>query len=200
MSNNILNNNPNNFDDKKAFKILSSVAILICIFIVLFNAWVGPSLAPLHREYEKILDVNLKNNSSSRTNSTNRLGISEAKFSINSHGNTNTAFQDYMGTSYEYDQYDDYYYDDYVDFDDYNEFDEDSDYESDEYPDDIFVNINEADADELMMIPYVGQVLANRIIAYRETYGPFESIDELLNIEGIGEKRLATIASYIYLE
>lgn len=51
------------------------------------------------------------------------------------------------------------------------------------------VNINTASEDELTRIIHIGPVLAARIVAER----PFRSIDELLRVPGIGEKRLADI-------
>ena len=40
-------------------------------------------------------------------------------------------------------------------------------------------------------------VYADRIIEYRNTHGPFTSVSQLLNISGIGQKRLAAIWVYI---
>lgn len=88
-------------------------------------------------------------------------------------------------------------------YNDLEEGEEDSDYDIEEDDDNdelVLVNINEADVDELMTLPNIGEVLAKRIIIYRQEYGPFESVEELLDIEGIGEKKLANIIDYICLE
>ena len=62
---------------------------------------------------------------------------------------------------------------------------------------DFLVDINTAEASLLMDLPGIGQELADRIIAYRTENGPFESTDELLQIEGIGEKKLQQLEIYI---
>ncbi len=55
------------------------------------------------------------------------------------------------------------------------------------------VDVNNAGVEELMRLPGIGEVLARRIVAYREEHGPFESVDDLENVEGIGEKTLERI-------
>lgn len=59
------------------------------------------------------------------------------------------------------------------------------------------INLNTATAEELMELDGVGEVIAQRILEYRETYGSFHSVDELLNVKGIGEKRLAAWRSQL---
>ena len=59
------------------------------------------------------------------------------------------------------------------------------------------VNINTATVDELMLLPNIGKTLASRIIEYRNTHGPFQVIEELSNVDGIGEKRINDLTPYI---
>ncbi|HOB19138.1 MAG TPA: helix-hairpin-helix domain-containing protein [Candidatus Atribacteria bacterium] len=50
------------------------------------------------------------------------------------------------------------------------------------------VNINTADQKTLETLPGIGPVKARNIIKYREENGPFKSIEEIMNVSGIGEK------------
>ena len=59
------------------------------------------------------------------------------------------------------------------------------------------VNINTADADTLTALPGIGQVLAERILAYRAQNGPFQAVEEITNVEGIGEKKAEAILELI---
>jgi len=59
------------------------------------------------------------------------------------------------------------------------------------------VNINTADQTELESLPEIGPHLAGEIIAYRETNGPFKTVDELLNVSGVGPVILETIRDLI---
>lgn len=59
------------------------------------------------------------------------------------------------------------------------------------------ININTATAAQLETLPGIGEVLAQRIVDYRNTYGPFKSVYALTNVKGIGEKRLAAVINLI---
>jgi competence protein ComEA len=53
------------------------------------------------------------------------------------------------------------------------------------------VDVNTASAAELEKLPGVGPALAKRIVEFRDKNGPFQNVDELLKVQGIGEKSLA---------
>ena len=62
------------------------------------------------------------------------------------------------------------------------------------------LNINTATLDELTWLPDIGPVIAQRIIDYRTAHGPFTAVSQLTLVEGIGEKRLASILDLITVE
>lgn len=55
------------------------------------------------------------------------------------------------------------------------------------------VRLNLAGVEELEALPGVGPVLAARIFAYREEHGPFAVVEDLLDVPGIGEGKLAAL-------
>lgn len=59
------------------------------------------------------------------------------------------------------------------------------------------VNINKADSAALQDVPGIGPATAEKIIRYREENGYFRSIEDLLNVSGIGEKTLENMREYI---
>jgi competence protein ComEA len=52
----------------------------------------------------------------------------------------------------------------------------------------VTVNINTATAAEFEQLPGIGAKTAARIVDYRQKKGPFKKIEELMNVQGIGEK------------
>ena len=61
------------------------------------------------------------------------------------------------------------------------------------------VNINTADQVALESLPDVGPVTAQAILAWRSEHGAFSSVDQLLDVDGIGEATLAKLAPYVTL-
>ena len=62
------------------------------------------------------------------------------------------------------------------------------------------VNINTASKEEIMTLPGVGETLSVSIVEYRHTHGDFESADDLLNVSGIGPKKLDKIRPFVKME
>lgn len=62
------------------------------------------------------------------------------------------------------------------------------------------ININTASAKELETLPYVGEILAQRIVEFREKNGRFRRPEHLLLVPGISEKRFREIRSLIRTE
>lgn len=61
----------------------------------------------------------------------------------------------------------------------------------------LTVNINTAGLQELQRLPGIGEVLAQRIIDYREENGPFQTVSELTMVSGIGISKLEELMDYI---
>ncbi|MGH2620861.1 MAG: ComEA family DNA-binding protein [Anaerolineales bacterium] len=59
------------------------------------------------------------------------------------------------------------------------------------------LRLNSATAPELEQLPGVGPVLAHNIIEYREQYGPFQRIEDLLQVDGIGPAKLEGLRDLI---
>jgi competence protein ComEA len=59
------------------------------------------------------------------------------------------------------------------------------------------VNLNTATAAELESLPGIGARTATRILEYRKTKGAFKKIEELMNVQGIGEKSFLKIRSQL---
>ncbi len=64
----------------------------------------------------------------------------------------------------------------------------------------LYININTADHDELVNLPDIGDVLAENIIIYRENYGNFHNIEEIMLVNGIGDGIFLKICDKIYVD
>ncbi len=59
------------------------------------------------------------------------------------------------------------------------------------------VNINAATPKDLKSIPGIGEIIARRIIDYRNQFGSFEDLEDLKKVKGIGDKKIEAIKKYI---
>lgn len=64
----------------------------------------------------------------------------------------------------------------------------------------LLVNLNGSSRMQLAALPGIGLVLADRIVTYRTTHGAFQQVDELLNVSGIGAKRLRRLELLLTVE
>lgn len=59
------------------------------------------------------------------------------------------------------------------------------------------ISLNHATEADLESLPGVGPVLAERIVAHRESHGPFQEVEDLLQVPGIGEAKLASLRDLV---
>jgi len=59
------------------------------------------------------------------------------------------------------------------------------------------VDLNTADTMALESVPGIGKSLSQRIVAFREKNGPFQSVDDLLKVQGVGEKSIQKLRPYL---
>jgi competence protein ComEA len=62
------------------------------------------------------------------------------------------------------------------------------------------INLNAASAEQLETLPGIGPVTAKRIVDYRAKIGKFKRIEEIINIQGIGEKKFERIKDRLTIE
>jgi competence protein ComEA len=67
-------------------------------------------------------------------------------------------------------------------------------------PDAVIVNLNTATAKDLETLPGIGARTAIRILEYRQKNGPFKKIEELMNVQGIGEKSFLKLKPQLTVE
>jgi competence protein ComEA len=59
------------------------------------------------------------------------------------------------------------------------------------------VNLNTATSEDLQQVPGIGPATAGKILQMRKSYGAFKSVDDLLAIRGLGQKRLDKMRKYL---
>lgn len=59
------------------------------------------------------------------------------------------------------------------------------------------VDINRASWEEFTVLPGVGETMARRVVAERERRGPFQAVDDLMRVRGIGERTVQRLAKHL---
>ncbi len=63
----------------------------------------------------------------------------------------------------------------------------------------LLIDLNNAQARELEMLPSIGPTIAQRIVDHRNEHGPFESLEDLDDVLGIGPKTIAKVTDWVSL-
>jgi len=59
------------------------------------------------------------------------------------------------------------------------------------------INLNSASAEQIALLPRVGLKLAERVVAYRKTNGPFKKVEDLMEVKGVGEKLFVVLRPHL---
>lgn len=59
------------------------------------------------------------------------------------------------------------------------------------------VNLNQASSEELIVLKGIGPKMAERIIAYRKEHGPFKTVDQLVQVKGIGNAKFQKLKDQV---
>jgi len=59
------------------------------------------------------------------------------------------------------------------------------------------INVNQASSKDLESIPGIGEVIARRVVDYRNQFGSFEDLEDLKKVKGIGGKKIEAIKKLI---
>ena len=63
----------------------------------------------------------------------------------------------------------------------------------------LLIDLNNAQARELEMLPSIGPTIAQRIVDHRTKHGPFDSLNDLDDVHGIGPKTIAKVSDWVTL-
>ena len=64
----------------------------------------------------------------------------------------------------------------------------------------VKVDLNRATEKELIDLPWIGQVTAQRFLAYRDENGHFKNLEELKNVKGIGYSQYQRLKKYLFVK
>jgi competence protein ComEA len=59
------------------------------------------------------------------------------------------------------------------------------------------INVNSATAEQIAFLPRVGIKLAERVVEYRKSNGPFKKIEDLMEVKGVGEKLFVALKPHL---
>jgi competence protein ComEA len=59
------------------------------------------------------------------------------------------------------------------------------------------INLNSASAEQIAFLPRVGIKLAERVVDYRKSNGPFKKIEDLMEVKGVGEKLFVALKPHL---
>jgi competence protein ComEA len=59
------------------------------------------------------------------------------------------------------------------------------------------INVNSASAEQIAFLPRVGIKLAERVVEYRKSNGPFKKIEDLMEVKGVGEKLFVALKPHL---
>jgi comEA protein len=62
------------------------------------------------------------------------------------------------------------------------------------------INLNIASLDDLERLPGIGPILAKRIVDYRYQKGGFSSLEQIMEVEGIGKRKFAAVKTHLVIE
>jgi competence protein ComEA len=62
------------------------------------------------------------------------------------------------------------------------------------------IHLNQATAEQLQALPGVGPALSERIVRYRSEHGPFRTIDQLAEVKGVGQAKLARFKNQLTVD
>ena len=62
------------------------------------------------------------------------------------------------------------------------------------------INLNTATSEELETLPGVGKIIAQRIVAHRQRYGPFRRVEHLMMVRGISDRKFRAIRTLIRID
>ena len=62
------------------------------------------------------------------------------------------------------------------------------------------IELNRASVNGLMLLPGIGPTIAARIVIMRDSIGSFQSVNELLDVKGIGKNKLSKIKPFIVMD